>query len=198
VRAAEAREPDPLAALDAESDAGRAYLDDLEWALAFARANRDALAARALEVIAGVLVTDVVAEEHLDVHHNFVARETWDGEHLFVHRKGAVCVPRGARAIVPGSMATASYLVSGLGCPLAFDSCSHGAGRVLTRTEARREIHPEALARAMRRIVWPEHLGRRLVEEAPSAYRDITEVLDAQRDLVARERRLEPIAVLKG
>ena len=198
VRAAEARDPDPLAALDVESDAGRAYLDDLEWALAFARANRDALAARALEVIADVIGGDVVREEHLDVHHNFVAREAWDGEDLFVHRKGAVCIPRGARAVVPGSMATASYLVLGLGCPLAFDSCSHGAGRVRTRTEARREIHPEALARAMRRVVWPEHLARKLVEEAPSAYRDITEVLEAQGDLVARERRLEPVAVLKG
>jgi tRNA-splicing ligase RtcB len=61
-----------------------------------------------------------------------------------------------------------------------------------------REIHPEALSRTMRRIVWPAHLARKLVEEAPSAYRDITDVLDAQRDLVARSRRLEPIAVLKG
>jgi tRNA-splicing ligase RtcB len=171
VRAAEARDPDPLAALDAESDAGRAYLDDLGWALGFARANRDALAARAVQVIADVLGGDVVAEEHLDVHHNFVAREAWDGEELFVHRKGAVCIPRGARALVPGSMATASYVVEGLGCPLAFDSCSHGAGRVLTRTEARRAIHPEALARTMRRIVWPEHLARKLVEEAPSVFK---------------------------
>ena len=198
VRAAEARDPDPLAALEADSDEGRAYLDDLAWALAFARANRDALAARALEVLADVLGREVAREEHLDVHHNFVAREAWDGEDLFVHRKGAVSVPLGAHALIPGSMATASYVVRGLGCALAFDSCSHGAGRVRTRTEARREIHPEALARAMRRVVWPEHLARKLVEEAPSAYRDITEVLEAQRDLVVRERRLEPIAVLKG
>jgi tRNA-splicing ligase RtcB len=198
VRAAEARDPDPLAALDAESEAGRAYLDDLAWALAFARSNRDALASRAVQVIAEVLGRDVRPEEHLDVHHNFVARERWDGEDLLVHRKGAVCIHRGERALVPGSMATASYVVVGLGCALAFDSCSHGAGRVLTRTEARREIHPEALSRTMRRIVWPAHLARKLVEEAPSAYRDITDVLDAQRDLVARSRRLEPIAVLKG
>jgi tRNA-splicing ligase RtcB len=198
VRAAAARDPDPLAALDAESAAGRAYLDDLGWALGFARANRDALAARAVHVIAEALRSDVLVTEHLDVHHNFVAREGWEGEELFVHRKGAVCIPRGTRALVPGSMATASYVVEGLGCPLAFDSCSHGAGRVLTRTEARREIHPEALSRSMRRIVWPEHLARKLVEEAPSAYRDVARVLDAQRDLVSRERRLEPIAVLKG
>jgi tRNA-splicing ligase RtcB (3'-phosphate/5'-hydroxy nucleic acid ligase) len=149
-------------------------------------------------VIADVLGTDVVADEHLDVHHNYVAREVWDGEPLLVHRKGAVCLPVGVRAVVPGSMATASYVVEGLGCALAFDSCSHGAGRVLTRTEARARIRPAVLARDMRRIVWPEHLGKKLVEEAPGAYRDITEVLDDQRDLVMRERRLEPIAVLKG
>jgi tRNA-splicing ligase RtcB len=95
-------------------------------------------------------------------------------------------------------MATASYVVEGLGCPMAFDSCSHGAGRVLTRSQARARVHPQALARDMRRIVWPEHLARKLVEEAPAAYRPIALVLDAQRDLVSRERRLEPIAVLKG
>lgn len=198
VRAAEALDGDPLAGIDARSDEGRAYLDDHGWALAFARANRDALAKRARQVISEVIGVEVTVEEHLDVHHNFVQREVWDGEDLLVHRKGAVAVPRGARALVPGSMATASYVVEGLGCALAFDSCSHGAGRVLTRTEARATIRPHALARDMRRIVWPEHLARRLVEEAPSAYRDITEVLDAQRDLVSRVRRLEPVAVLKG
>ena len=198
VRAAEAVDGDPLAGLDARAPAGRAYLDDLAWALAFARANRDALAFRAIAVIAEVLGADVVAEEHLDVHHNFVARETWDGEELIVHRKGAVHVPRGTRALVPGSMATASYLVEGLGCALAFDSCSHGAGRVLTRTDARARIRPAALAHAMRRVVWPARLAQQLVEEAPAAYRDLGEVLEDQEDLVVRERRLEPIAVLKG
>jgi tRNA-splicing ligase RtcB len=198
VSAADASDSDPLAGIEESTPAGRAYLDDLAWALAFARANRDALAERARTVIADVVGVEVLAEEHLDVHHNFVARESWDGEPLLVHRKGAVHVPRGTRALVPGSMATASYVVEGLGCALAFDSCSHGAGRVLTRTEARARIRPAALVRDMRRVVWPEHLARRLVEEAPSAYRDIAEVLEDQRELALRQRRLEPIAVLKG
>ena len=203
VRAAEARDEarggaDVIAGLDVDTAEGRAYFDDVTWALAFARANRDALARRALEVLADVTGAEVEALEHLDVHHNFVARETWDGEELLVHRKGAVCVPRGTRALIPGSMATASYVVEGLGCAMAFDSCSHGAGRVLTRSQARATVHPQALARDMRRIVWPEHLARKLVEEAPGAYRAIGEVLDAQDDLVKREKRLEPIAVLKG
>jgi len=198
VRAADALDSDPLAGIDAHTDAGRAYFDDQTWALAFARANRDALTHRALEVIADVTGLEVTSAETLDVHHNFVATEIWDDATLLVHRKGAVHVPAGTRALVPGSMATASYVVEGLGCPLAFDSCSHGAGRLLTRTQARATIRPAALARDMRRIVWPEHLARKLVEEAPAAYRSITDVLDDQHDLVTRQRRLEPLAVLKG
>lgn len=198
VRAAEALDPDVLAGLREDHAEGARYFDDQTWALAFARANRDALRDRALEVIADIVRRDVHADEHLDVHHNYVAHERWDDRELLVHRKGAVAVPRGARALVPGSMATASYVVEGLGCALAWDSCSHGAGRVLTRKEARARIHPEALARDMRRIVWPAHLARQLVEESPAAYRDIGDVLDDQRDLVARERRMVPLAVLKG
>ncbi|HVH41690.1 MAG TPA: RtcB family protein [Labilithrix sp.] len=198
LRAAEAVDPDPLAGLDTESAAGQAYLADLAWALAFARWNREALARRAMSVLSDVLARDITVVEEVDIHHNFVARERWDDRDLFVHRKGAVAVPRGSPAIVPGSMATASYLVSGLGCDLAFGSCSHGAGRVMTRKEARARVPPAALSRAMRRIAWPAHLARHLVEEAPVVYRDIGDVLDDQRDLVTRERRLEPIAVLKG
>ena len=198
VRAAEANDPDPLAGLDSESPAGSAYLGDLAWALAFARANRQMLARRALLVLGEILAAEVTSLEEVDIHHNFVARERWEDRDLLVHRKGAVSVPHGSRAIIPGSMATASYLVSGLGCPLAFGSCSHGAGRVMTRGEARSKIRPAALSQSMRRIAWPEHLARRLVEEAPGVYRDLGEVLEDQADLVVRERRLEPLAVLKG
>jgi tRNA-splicing ligase RtcB (3'-phosphate/5'-hydroxy nucleic acid ligase) len=107
-------------------------------------------------------------------------------------------VPRETLALIPGSMGTASYVVEGLGNEEAFGSCSHGAGRVMSRKEARAEIRPKALAQAMRRVVYPEHLAADLVEEAPAAYRDVREVLDDQEDLVRRQVRLEPIAVLKG
>jgi tRNA-splicing ligase RtcB (3'-phosphate/5'-hydroxy nucleic acid ligase) len=148
-------------------------------------------------------MTDIFHEtverlDELDIHHNFISREKWCDRELLVHRKGAVSVPVGARALVPGSMGTASYVVEGLGCEDAFGSCSHGAGRVMSRTDARRKVRPKALAETMRRIVYPEKLLKQLVEEAPSAYRDITEVLEDQEDLVKRRVRLEPIAVLKG
>jgi tRNA-splicing ligase RtcB (3'-phosphate/5'-hydroxy nucleic acid ligase) len=187
-----------LAGLDTEAAAGRAYYDDLSWALAFARANRQALLKRALAVLGEALDLATPPGEAIDIHHNFVAKEAWAGRELFVHRKGAVAVPRGARALVPGSMGTASYVVVGLGNPDAWGSCSHGAGRVLTRRQARERISPAALAHAMRRVVFDEELSRDLVEEAPAAYRDIAEVLCDQEDLVQRSVRLEPICVLKG
>lgn len=189
---------DRLAALDAGAPTGAAYLGDHDLAVAFARANRAALAARALEAIAGVLGAAPEPDPSIDVHHNHVAREPWRGEPLWVHRKGAVAAPRGALALVPGSMGTSSAIVEGLGAEDSFASCSHGAGRVRTRGEARRRIRPRDLEREMRRVAFPRHRARALVEEAPSAYRDLGEVLDDQRDLVRRRVRLEPLAVLKG
>ncbi|MBX3196578.1 MAG: RtcB family protein [Labilithrix sp.] len=189
-------EADVLAGLDVETERGGAYLRDVAWALDFARTNRDALSARALDVLGDFVAVDV--QDRVDIHHNFVARERWHERDVFVHRKGAVAVPRGTRALIPGSMGTASYLVEGLGNEDAFGSCSHGAGRVMSRKEARRAIRPEALERVMRRVVYPERLSADLVEEAPGAYRDITEVLEDQEDLVRRRLRLEPVAVLKG
>lgn len=191
-------QPRGLKGLDTTEETGCAYLRDLDWALSFARANRDALLSKAVEVISDMIGVPIEPEEVVDIHHNFVAREKWFGRDLLVHRKGAVAVPLGTKALIPGSMGTASYLVEGLGNQSAFGSCSHGAGRVMSRKEARGAIRPQALAQAMRRVVYPKHLERSLVEESPAAYRDITEVLDAQKDLVSRVQRLEPIAVLKG
>ena len=186
-----------LVALDARRAEGSAYLADQGWALAVARANRRALVARALEVLADDLPA-LAADEVVDVHHNFVARERWLARDVLVHRKGAISVPEGAKALVPGSMGTASYLVEGLGNPLAFGSCSHGAGRVMSRTEARARITPRAHEAAVRHVVVHGGSGRALLEESPAAYRDVVEVLRAQEDLVRRLVRLEPVAVLKG
>src|SRR5262249_35266361 len=154
----------------------------LAWALAFAAENRRRIADRALDVLesAGVDVRaatppslDAASRSNaIDVHHNFVARETWGGRDVLVHRKGAIAAPPGAFALIPGSMGTASYIVRGLGNPEAFGSCSHGAGRVLSRREARARVSPAALARTMRHVVTPANAARALVEEAPAAYRD--------------------------
>jgi tRNA-splicing ligase RtcB len=197
-RAAHVDGSDDLGGLDTATEEGEAYLNDLSCALDFAKANRQTLESRALDVLQEALSLPIELGERLDIHHNFVARETWFDRELLVHRKGAVAVPRGTMALVPGSMGTASYIVEGLGSDDAFGSCSHGAGRIMSRKEARKQVRPRALAQTMRRVVYPEHLLNQLVEEAPAAYRDIGEVLDDQRDLVRRRVRLEPMAVLKG
>ena len=184
----------PLSALDVRESAGAAYLRDHTWALSFAAHNRRALVDAALGVLGEH--APVAVEEIVDVHHNFAARERWLDRELVVHRKGAIAVPAGARALIPGSMGTASYVVEGLGNPASFGSCSHGAGRVMSRSEARAKVEPAALARSMRHVVHAS--SRDLVEEAPCVYRDIREVLEDQEDLVTRRTRLEPIAVLKG
>lgn len=182
--------------LDARERAGQAYLTDHEWAIAVARENRRALQERAIEVLRDVLGAGLELGRTFDVQHNFVARERWCGQSLLVHRKGAVAAARGVDVLVPGSMGTASYVARGLGCEASFGSCSHGAGRVLSRGEAHRRVRAETLRRSMHHVVYPA--ARHLVEEAPSAYRDLDEVMDEQRDLVERRLRLRPVMVLKG
>lgn len=198
IKAAEAQGSGELPGLSVDSDAGRACLSDIGWALRFARANRDRLVREAVEVVAAATGAPPDEASRLDVVHNFVRAEEHFGRHLLVHRKGAIAAEAGQRLLIPGSMGTASYLVEGLGERSSFRSGSHGAGRVMTRKEARQRIAPEKLAHAMRRVVYDERRGRDLVEEAPAAYRDISEVLEDEADLVRPVLGLEPIAVLKG
>lgn len=189
---------DALASLRVDDAVGAAALADLLAAARFAAANRAEIASAATAVVREVLDVDVTVDDAVDVPHNHVAEETHGGEPLLVHRKGAVAVPAGVRVLVPGSMGTASYVVEGLGNPVSFGSCSHGAGRVLSRSHARAGITRAAFERSMSRVVYPRGDPRRLVEEAPAAYRDIRRVIAAQRDLIEPLVRLEPLLVLKG
>jgi tRNA-splicing ligase RtcB len=189
---------DPLAALAMGDEAGVAYLADAAWALGFARENRARIAAAAARILAELLGVEPALDQAIDVHHNFCTVEEHDGERLWVHRKGAIAVPAGALAVIPGSMGTASYIVRGRGSAASFDSCSHGAGRVLSRAEARARIPPRTMVHTLRRVVFDIRRAADLVEEAPAVYRDIREVLEDQADLVEPVLRLEPLAVLKG
>jgi len=197
-RAATAEGTGTIPGLDVAGEAGRACLADLGWASDFAAANRAAMLEVAAAVVAEVTGAAPDPSSALDVRHNYVADEEHQGRRLLVHRKGAIAAPLGARVLIPGSMGTASYLAEGLGEPLSYGSASHGAGRVLTRTEARRKIDPARLARSMGRVVHDERRARTLVEEAPAAYRDVREVLEDEADLVRPLLRLEPVVVLKG
>jgi tRNA-splicing ligase RtcB len=197
LRSAENNGDGDLPGLSLDTEAGRACLADVGWALRFAKANRAALLNQASVLVAAV-VGAPPEPEHIDVHHNFVSREEHGGRSLVIHRKGAIAAPLGVRVLIPGSMATASYMVEGLGEASSFGSASHGAGRVMTRREAREQIHPERFLSSMRRVVFDHRKRSSLIEEAPAAYRDIGEVLEDEADLVRPLVRLEPLAVLKG
>jgi tRNA-splicing ligase RtcB len=198
VRVAQLQGEGSLPGLNTDTPEGAACLADTELACRFARANRDVLLSRAAQVLAEALGREPERESRVDVHHNHVAAEHHFGRTLLVHRKGAIGLASGQRGLIPGSMGTASYLVAGRGEPRAFCSCSHGAGRVMTRKEARAAIRPAALEHAMRRVVFDAGRMASLVEEAPAAYRDIAEVLEDEEELVTPLLRLTPIAVLKG
>jgi tRNA-splicing ligase RtcB len=198
LRAAEAQGTGALRGLSCDQPAGADCLNDLDWALGFARANRDELVRRACAVVAEHTGQGADERSRVDVHHNFVQWEQQLGRRLLVHRKGAIAAAAKARALIPGSMGTASYLVEGLGEPSSFASASHGAGRVMSRREARERIDPARFVHSMRRVVFDQRRRGSLVEEAPAAYRDLGEVLEDEADLVRPVLRLDPLAVLKG
>jgi tRNA-splicing ligase RtcB len=187
-----------LACLDATTDAGRAYLNDVAWARAYAAENRLAML-RAVELLLheGFSATlDWSTLIHSD--HDHVRRETHFGEEFWVHRKGAQPAAAGEPGIIPGSMGTATFHVEGRGCAEAWLSCSHGAGRQLSRDAARRSIGVLRFERQLEDIWFDRRRSQALCEEAPQAYKDIERVLRAQKDLVKIIRRLEPVLCYKG
>ena len=187
-----------LPVLDADSTLGRAYLNDQRRARAYARLNRR-------------LMLDAVAwwlGEHLGIgvrpgsfaqcDHNHVRRERHGGKWLWVHRKGAAPAARGQLGLIPGSMGTASYHVVGKGHDEALRSSSHGAGRAMSRTEARQRISTGQFKRQTQHVYTNPVQHARLREEAPSAYKDIRQVMRCQRELVTVVRELEPVLSYKG
>jgi tRNA-splicing ligase RtcB len=184
--------------LDAESDSGRDYLADLDWAFRYADASRRRLVDVAAQVVARVLEAEPIPGSYLSCHHNHVRQETHGGETLWVHRKGAIPAASGEPGLIPGSMGTGSVHVVGLGRADALGSCAHGAGRRMSRGEARRRISVPQLARETRGVFFDHRMAGALRDEAPSAYKDVDHVLRAQHDLARVVRRLRPVLVYKG
>jgi tRNA-splicing ligase RtcB len=185
-------------ALDSETSAGKAYLADVAWAIHYAVENRRALVAatrRLMERLFGV-TTD--AGSLIECHHNHVQCEVHLGRSYWVHRKGALPAGENRPGLIPGSMGTPSFHVTGRGCPDSLCSSSHGAGRVLSRHEASRRITHRQFERELRGVWFDHRRIDALRDEAPSAYKDIVGVMRAQRDLVRIERRLQPILSYKG
>lgn len=201
-----------LAFLRADSAEGQAYIRDMNFALEYARENRRRLMAAFRREVAEHL-PGVRFQRDVNIHHNYAALEEHGGREVWVHRKGATSARAGETGIIPGSMGTPSCIVVGLGNPESFQSCSHGAGRVMGRQEACRSLSKEACDRAMAGIVfdgWRPLRGRfgkgkargggalYDLEEAPFAYKDIEAVIAAQEDLVRVVVRLRPLGVVKG
>lgn len=181
---------------------GQDYLTDMLWAQDFAMENRQRMRQSFIEIFADVLWKRLRVELAVDdaagvnIHHNYANRETAYGAEVWVHRKGATFAGAGVLGIIPGSMATGSYIVRGLGNSESFCSCSHGAGRVMSRGQAVRSISLESFARTMRGIV--AETTQDYLDEAPQAYKDLDTVLVNQADLVEPVRRLRPVMNVKG
>lgn len=174
------------------------YWAEMEYCIAFALANRKLMMERIQEVIADAL-PQVNFEPMINIAHNYAAWEEHFGENVIVHRKGAVHAGVGEIGIIPGSQGTHSYIVEGLGNTESFLSSSHGAGRAMSRSEAVRSLSLEQeVARLESQNIIHAIRGRRDLEEAAGAYKNIDEVMANQTDLVRIRTTLSPVAVIKG
>jgi len=185
--------------LTAGTPLARDYLDDLGLVLDFARESRKEMMHRVLEVLAVAfpeLDAAAAIDSADDIAHNYVAEESHFGERLFLHRKGAICLAEGQVGLIPGSMGTCSYIVEGRGNAFGMNSCSHGAGRAMSRSDAFREISDKDFAKSMEGVMH-DH-DSRLKDEAPDAYKNIHRVMRAQKDLVRVLHELQPLLSVKG
>jgi tRNA-splicing ligase RtcB len=174
------------------------YIADMLWAQRYAAANRDKMMTAAMRSLAEVTGAGLAEAERINCHHNFAAREHHRGRDGWVIRKGAIRARDHDRGVIPGSMGTASYIVTGLGSEASFQSSSHGAGRRLSRSAARRDLTAASLASAMEGKTWQSADARALVDEHPAAYKDIEVVMEDQADLVRIDHRLIQVLNYKG
>lgn len=177
-----------------------AYLLDLYWAQEYAARNRAVMMALFQQVVTEAFDTrglDVEYGEQISAHHNYVAEETLsDGTELIVTRKGAIRAGSGEYGLIPGSMGTGSYVVKGLGNEASYWSASHGAGRKMSRTKAKRTFTVEDLAAQTAGVECRKDAG--VIDEIPGAYKDLGAVIEAQNDLVEVVARLTTLMCVKG
>ena len=173
-----------------------AYWDEMSLCLDFAKANHDVMVDKIQEILSRN-IPELNIEETFYTRHNYAAIESHDGINVIVHRKGAIRAREKDMQIIPGSQGTASYIVKGLGNPRSFCSASHGSGRAMSRTKAQETLSLEHEIERMTGIIHNITSTKQL-DEAPSAYKDIEEVIALEADLVTPCYKLTPIAVMKG
>ena len=190
---------DPDLAYFLGQDAGfQAYINDMLWAQDYALHNRELMMDAVLGVLRGVLARPVAEKRRINCHHNYTAREVHDGRELWITRKGAIRARTGDWGVIPGSMGTNSYIVSGLGSEASYQSAAHGAGRRFGRNEAKRRFTVEEFSDAMDGRMWQRSKAKELLDEAPMAYKDIAQVMEDQSDLVRIEHTLDAVVNYKG
>jgi tRNA-splicing ligase RtcB len=180
---------------------GTGYFDDyvtaVEWAQNFAMLNREIMMQNIITAMRGQIAKPFSTQmQAVNCHHNYVAREHHFGNDILVTRKGAVRARNGDLGIIPGSMGACSYIVRGLGNQESFHSCSHGAGRIMSRNAAKRQFTLEDHREATKNVECRK--DQEVIDETPAAYKPIAAVMNAQRDLVEVIHTLRQIVCVKG
>jgi tRNA-splicing ligase RtcB len=174
------------------------YVQAVQWAQEFALANRELMMEAVFEAVrrSGEVPPFESGEQAVNCHHNYVSREHHYGKDVLLTRKGAVSARKGELGIIPGSMGARSYIVRGKGHPESFESCSHGAGRAMSRKQARKRFSVEDHIQATRGVECRK--DEAVIDETPAAYKPIDAVMDAQSDLVEVAHTLRQVICVKG
>lgn len=172
------------------------YMDAVQWAQEFARVNREVMMERILLLLKKQLPRFKAEKSAVNCHHNYVQREHHFGSDVWVTRKGAVRAGEGELGIIPGSMGAKSFIVRGRGNPDSFCSCSHGAGRVMSRSEAKQRFSVSEHKQATKGVECRKDAG--VIDETPGAYKDIDAVMAAQSELVEVLHTLKQVVCVKG
>ena len=189
--------PDPDLAYLVEGTAEfTRYIAELRWAQHFALLNREEMMDRVVAQVAAAMGADVEELERVNCHHNFTEREHHFGKDVWVSRKGAIKADEGLAGLIPGSMGTASYVVSGLGNPVSLNSAPHGAGRAFSRSQARRTFTRDQLRESMRGIEYRDTDA--FIDEIPAAYKPIDQVMADSEGLVEIRHTLHQLVNVKG
>lgn len=193
-----------LAFLPVESDAGRAYINWMNLALGFAYENRDRMMTAVMDILTNRAqkYLDITPEytSRINAHHNYSAIEHHFGKNVWVHRKGAIRAREGELGIIPGAMGSYSYIVQGLQNDDSFHSCSHGAGRLMSRRKAMDSFTTEEVMLDLKKhnVVLGKNSKADVAEESRFAYKDIDYVISQELDLVTPVKKLRTLGVVKG
>ena len=172
------------------------YVEAVGWAQDFAAANRCWMMGLVMDAIEATIKPFEIEGEAVNCHHNYVARENHFGANVWLTRKGAVRARKGDLGIIPGSMGARSFIVRGKANPESFHSCAHGAGRKMSRTEAKRRFSVEDHMKATEGVECRK--DAEVIDETPMAYKDIDAVMAAQSDLVEIIHTLRQVVCVKG